>query len=216
MADIIHIDLYNLFIINRFGIHLGFGDKTIEEVCKNENVDPRLFVTVCNINNSTKSIDKTDIHTEHILQLVNFLKNSHDYYRKIRLPEVKRSIFNLSKFYDANTEKALGHFFDEYIREFKNHIEYEENTVFPYIKGLCDGVRNDDFSINKFEDHHDNIEEKLGDLKNIIIKYMSKPEHDLHKLDLLDKLFQLQDDLNRHTMIEDLLLTPMVSKLETL
>ena len=76
MADIIHIDLYNLFIINRFGIRLGFGDKTIKEVCEKENVDHRLFTTVCNINNSTTNISKTDIHTEHILQLVEFLKNS--------------------------------------------------------------------------------------------------------------------------------------------
>lgn len=216
MADIIHIDLYNLFIINRFGIRLGFGDKTIKEVCEKENVDHHLFTTVCNINNSATNISKTDIHTEHILQLVEFLKNSHDYYRKIRLPEVKRSIFNLSKGYDANTEKALGHFFDEYIKEFKNHIEYEESTVFPYIKDLCEGKKSEEFSIDKFEDHHDNIEEKLSDLKNIIIKYMSKPEHDLQKLDLLDKLFQLQDDLDRHTKIEDLLLTPMVMKLEVM
>ena len=88
--------------------------------------------------------------------------------------------------------------------------------MFPYIKGLCEGKKSGEFSIDKFEDHHDNIEEKLSDLKNIIIKYMSKPEHDLQKLDLLDKLFQLQDDLDRHTKIEDLLLTPMVMKLEVM
>ena len=128
---------------------------------------------------------------------------------KLAVLDLGTNVFNM--LLAAFSEKGC-----EYIKEFKNHIEYEESTVFTYIKGLCEGKKSGEFSIDKFEDHHDNIEEKLSDLKNIIIKYMSKPEHDLQKLDLLDKLFQLQDDLDRHTKIEDLLLTPMVMKLEVM
>ncbi len=33
LADVIHHDFSLIPVINRFGIQLGFGDSTIEEIC---------------------------------------------------------------------------------------------------------------------------------------------------------------------------------------
>ena len=32
MADVIHMNYFTLSVLNRFGIELGFGDKTVEQV----------------------------------------------------------------------------------------------------------------------------------------------------------------------------------------
>ena len=40
MADVIHLDYTLLPVITRFGINLGFGDRTVEKVCLENNSKP--------------------------------------------------------------------------------------------------------------------------------------------------------------------------------
>ena len=48
MADVIHTNYFALSVLNRFGIELGFGDKSVEEVCKQNNVDLDFFLDIVN------------------------------------------------------------------------------------------------------------------------------------------------------------------------
>lgn len=42
-------DNYNILqSLGRFGINLGFGDKTVREVCEDQNVDTYTFLAVVN------------------------------------------------------------------------------------------------------------------------------------------------------------------------
>ena len=77
----------------------------------------------------------------------------------------------------------IQNFFLEYKNEFQQHIFREEERVYPYVLELEDAISNNkiseslikhmsDYSITDYEEEHDNVEEKLFDLKNIIIKYL--------------------------------------------
>lgn len=45
--------------LGAFGIHLGFGDKTVEEVCDYEHVDTYTFLAVVNFTaNGSRSFDE--------------------------------------------------------------------------------------------------------------------------------------------------------------
>ncbi len=47
-----------MMVAARFGISLGFGDKTVKEVCAEDGVDERTFLSVCNlIDNRPYTID---------------------------------------------------------------------------------------------------------------------------------------------------------------
>ena len=48
MADVIHMNYFTLSMLNRFGIDLGFGDKTVEEVCNQKNIDSDFFLEIIN------------------------------------------------------------------------------------------------------------------------------------------------------------------------
>ena len=64
------------------------------------------------------------------------------------------------------------------------------------------------------QNEHDNIEEKLFDLKNIIIKYLPQPK-DLKLCNkLLHELFSLEQDLNDHARIEEKVLVPKIREME--
>ena len=49
MSNVINSDYRLLQIISRFGITLGFNEKTIKEVCDEQNVDCQTFLAVLNI-----------------------------------------------------------------------------------------------------------------------------------------------------------------------
>ncbi len=188
MASVVHNNHDNLMVINRFGIPLGFGDKSVKEVCNEQGVSLPLFLAICNDeiedykNNGHQQTDQK--------MLLQFLKNSHNYYRSLYLPEIKVKLENLASHYPDNIRMALTHFYNEYEKEVIAHLDKEEKMNFK----------------SKHTHLHEDIEQRLSDLKNIIIKYMDRPEHDLQKIDLLDRLFHFQDDLNRHAKIEDALL----------
>ena len=38
MADLVHANYRLLYVLPRFGIQLGFGDKSIEEICRAHNL----------------------------------------------------------------------------------------------------------------------------------------------------------------------------------
>ena len=48
MSDLINEDASLLSSISRFGISLGFGDKTVREACEANNIDCETFLSVVN------------------------------------------------------------------------------------------------------------------------------------------------------------------------
>ena len=63
-------------------------------------------------------------------------------------------------------------FFDGYRKEVENHFAYEEDIVFPYVRSVAGGQRIEGYSMETFEENHNNIDEKLNDLRNIVMKYL--------------------------------------------
>ena len=49
LADVIHADYSLLLLLHRFGINLGFGDKTVRECCEANHVSCTLFLMICNV-----------------------------------------------------------------------------------------------------------------------------------------------------------------------
>ena len=113
-------------------------------------------------------------------------------------------------------------FFKQYIQEVEQHIGYEDKVVFPYIlqlhKALIENTRPsfpEHYSIDEFEKRHDNIEEKLSDLKNLLIKYFPPANDRYPRIHLLNELISLEEDLSNHGRIEDQILIPIVRQMET-
>jgi regulator of cell morphogenesis and NO signaling len=69
-------------------------------------------------------------------------------------------------------------------------------------------------SINHYAAEHDNVEDKLFDLKNLIIKYLPPAEDYTLSNTILYELFRLERDLNDHARIEEKVLVPKVQQVE--
>lgn len=227
LADVLHHD-YNLVpVINRFDIHLGFGDKTIEDLCQEKQLNLDFFLTILNAYHDHQYFPKKHLQHFPASQLIDYLNKSHSYYLEVKIPEIERLIDNLGNMKDLDLETfmLLKNFFKGYKQELTNHIEREENQVYPYVKKLeltIDGGKITDeikremnaYSITDYEKEHDDIEEKLYDLKNIVIKYLPVTSDDKPYFNILKELFTLESDLNDHSRIEDHILVPKVEAME--
>lgn len=81
---------------------------------------------------------------------------------------------NIHEMYEANPALEMAmveKFFEDYMSEVREHLEYEEKAAFPYFLSLVD--KTDDnrpsFSATVYLDHHSDIETKLSDLKQLLL-----------------------------------------------
>ena len=92
-------------------------------------------------------------------------------------------------------------------------MHYEDETVFPYVRALLKGRKPKKYSIDVFRKQHDQVEAKLTELKNIIIKYY--PASSSNELNsVLFDIFSCEHDLASHNHIEDHLFVPVITELE--
>lgn len=215
LVDLIHVNYRLLLVLPRFGIHLGFGDKNVVEVCDKHGVSPHLFLLICNVFTFDEYWPgKAELSSFAVDDLISYLHNSHDYYSGSRIPKIYTELEELTVLLEEKQRKVLIRFLDDYRNEVLNHLNYEETVVFPYIRQLLAKEQPKSYHIDQFEENHSNIEDKLNDLKNIIIKYLPDSSSSDLQTDLLFNIFLLEDDLNKHNQIEDRILVPLVEQLE--
>lgn len=211
MCDLVCDRYPVLLVMSRFGIALGFGDRTIGEVCRDHGVDVQTFLTVVHMLDDENALpDPAEIS---VAGLVAYLRNSHRYFLDFRLPAIRRKLLDAIDCSRSDVSFAILRFFDEYVAEVNKHMDYEERRVFPYVEALLAGRRPERYSIDVFRRHHDRIEAKLTELKRIIIRYY--PLGSTNELNgVLFDIFACEKDLASHNAVEDRLFVPAIKRLE--
>ncbi len=215
LVDLILTNYKLLPILNRFGITLGFGDKTIQEICDQRRISIDLFITICNIYTFEDYLpSESTIRDIDSVELVDFLQNTHNYFLHDSLQEIENRLKSICEGCEEDHINMLHQFFYDYKTEVINHFNYEEEIVFPYMKDIGKKTFRPDYSIKLFEESHTNIEDKLSDLKSIIIKYLPQCCSSEKRGLLLEKLFCFQEELIIHSRIEEKILIPLASQIE--
>lgn len=215
MADILHNSYHFLQMLDRFDIKFGFGDQTVEEVCKEYNINIHLFVLIANVFHYKEYEPKdSDIESCPPGELLHYLQKSHAYYINYRFPELESQLKELISSWDSVPAKVVETFFVEYRKEVQEHLAYEDEVVFPYVQKLINKEDTKGYSILVFEEKHDDIESKVKDLKNILIKYIPERNDAMKRNEFLLHLFLLEEDLNKHLLIENKILIPVAVNME--
>ena len=211
----------------RFNIRLGFGEKSVEEVCRINEVDPAFFMEIANAYLEEDDIPREDLAHFPLTSMVKYLRATHAYYLEVALPRVELLIGQLLNQPELSKKEVnlLSGFFEDYKKEFMQHIFQEENEVLPYIleleKQSLPELPDPEFmssmkvySISKFEQEHDRLEYSLENLSRLIIKYLPPLKNQELCLKVLAELADLVKDLVDHANMEDKVLIPRVSDLE--
>jgi regulator of cell morphogenesis and NO signaling len=209
LVDLIHADYQLLPVINRFGIKLGFGDSTVEEICDELGVDVDFFLTMVNLYHNDSLIPEKEFLNFPITNLLDYLKKSHVYYKDFVISKNNRLSIQLveNSYYGITGIEHIHNVYAYEVIKFMEHMDYEEKIVFPYLLDVSDNNGSEDTEIrNKINkelgDFHGSLVEKLTDMTNIIVKYL-KPENDDNSTnELLFSIFEFVKDISIHTKIE--------------
>lgn len=214
MSDLICTQYAMLSVMSRFGIKLGFGDKTIREVCEDNGVDTATFLAVINVlDESNEAMTDEERSKISVKALVDYLVNSHRYFLGYKLPLIRQKLIEAIDWGSNDISMVIMRYFDEYVNEVNKHMQYEDEVVFPYVTALLDGNAQHDYNIEIFSRKHDNVERKLSELKDIIIKYC--PARSTNELNgALFDIFSCADELISHNTLEDKLLIPAIHVME--
>lgn len=207
-------DNYNLLqSLGSFGISLGFGDKTVSQVCEEQNVDTYTFLAVVNYTiNGYRDFD--DINRLSVPTLMQYLRASHAYFLDFQLPFIRKELVQALDESD-NLARLILKLYDEYSRSITSHMNYEEKNVFPYVEALLNNKPTDGYSIDTYSKHHGQESNRLRELKSIIIKYL--PSDGLHNNQLSATLYDIYNNeewLALHAEVEERIFMPAIKALE--
>ncbi len=215
LSDLITAHPALLSMLTRLGISLGFGDRSIADVCKASGVDTDFFLLICNVYTFNNYVPSTaTILGTEMTGLVPYLEKSHKYYVDKRLPHIERHLDAIAQKLGGRIGQVFISFFKEYKQEVEAHFSHEERDVFPHIRALMSGDRDKAHSIGEFLQTHSDIEGKLDDLLNIVFKYLPPQVDDDNVLDVVYDILRLSEDLKKHNFIEEKIMVPLVKHLE--
>lgn len=228
MAEVIHRDYRLIPILARFGIKLGFGNKTVSEIGEELNINLDFFLAVVNSYYNQAYYPETANENFSVQDVIGYLSITHAHYLDSKLPQIERYIDEMglgSSQDNMKSLKLITHFFSEYRLEIEEHFKLEEQVVFPYVLSLeevlftgnCHNSLVEKIKkcpIEVYERNHDNLELKLGDMKNLIIRFLPPVFNEELCERLLSELFRMELDLEGHARIEEKILVPKVKLLE--
>ena len=215
MSDLICDNYSLLMVMSRFGLSLGFGDKSVKDVCEAQHVDYRTFLAVANFISEEQYSYSADNDSFSIPALMDYLKRAHAYFLDFNLPAMRRKLIEaIDCSRDNDVTYLILKFFDEYAKEVRRHMEYENKAVFTYVEQLLQGRPSDVYNIATFASKHNQIDTKLKELKNIIIKYYPEKENNNLLNAVLFDIFNCEQDLASHCQVEDYMFVPSVAQIE--
>ena len=210
MLDLVRNDSELILVMGRFGISLGFGERTVREVCILHDVDVMTFLAVVNY------ITGRDCRCENVSlpTLIRYLKQSHEYFLDFNLPNIRRKLIESIDCSGASDIAMLIiRFYDDYVMAVRKHMDYEDEQVFTYVQRLLDGHLKCGYTISEFAKRHSPISAKLKELKDVIIRCYPEKNNYLLNAALLE-IIACEQDLTSHCLIEDNLFVPAVKRIE--
>ena len=195
-------------VLNRFGIKLGVGDSTIEDLCISYNLNPALVLTVLNVyideDFYPENID--DISTEEI---VDYFHNTVENYIHDLVPNIEK---HLNAFIAINSAENNSSSYSENRPPKNSEIEELNMLNLLFIKfkeRMSAQIKN---LINHQDDFPDDL---LHDLKNILIKHLSSDFNQNLCYAVIFSIHSFQKDLAAHNRLRIRSLSPKLNLLNS-
>ncbi|MEW6653676.1 MAG: hypothetical protein AB1394_09425 [Bacteroidota bacterium] len=210
-----------LLLMEHFEMDFIVHEKTVKQLCATNNINEELFLLIANLYNGFQPTEQQNLTRDDLAAIIKFLKNSHNYYENEKYPEIRNYLEQLQIQNNSAEIKLIEQFFDEYFNEVKEHLYYENRVAFPYFNKLLKNEiaskeeKIEPYSVNEYQEHHSDIESKLNDLKELLLKHVPVENDRVIRRKIIKSLCELENDLNIHSTIEETILIPLVSKVES-
>lgn len=192
LSDIIRDHHQLIPVVNRFGVRLGVGDKTIAEICTEYNINTDFFLVILNTYLNEEYFPEKKLQKFGLDLVVNYLNESDSYIHKAQL---------------YNFEKHLNAFIA---------MSDPTNNQFKLIRRLFVDFKDEmqRLSEQTLVTDMDTAIELLLDMKNIFIKHISGTYNENMCYAVIFTIDSIEKDLEKHNRIRSKVLIPMIDELK--
>lgn len=216
MSDLIINNPSILILLEHFDTNCLVRNDNVREFCLRHEISEKVFTLFANLYNGYTPQDLPELHEKDILTIIHFLAHSHNYYKTQKYPEIQDHISQLGVYNSSPEISLIQTFFHEYFNEVIEHLEYENTIVFPFFKSILKDKKDIhvSFSALEYKHNHTDIEYKLDELKELLLKHVPIHHDKVLRRMILISLFELEHDLHLHSVIEETILTPLMHSIE--
>jgi regulator of cell morphogenesis and NO signaling len=230
VINLVQNDYRTADVFKRYNIMLNVSDLTLEEACKQKNLDidevkSSLISAVHNINISN-FINFNDWKVDF---LIDYIKNIYHQYSKQRLPVIQTLLGEISV---ANTHinyielEALKVVFSELYNLLITHLNTQETSVFPYIKQIYSAWYNKESygallvrtlrkPIEKIiANEHLKLTNLLNELRKVTNYYTLEDDKNINLNILMQQMREFDNNLLQHIDLEKNVLFPKAILIE--
>lgn len=180
-------------IVNRFGIKLGVGDKTIEDICEEQDLNVDFILVILNVYLDENYISKRKLEQFDLEPIANYFNETTQNYLHSLVPNIEKHLHAFIALSGSNNEelKALQKVFNQFKEELVQHLEKGLEHTGPYPHEL------------------------LRDIKSMLIKHVSGDFNQNLCYAVIFSVGSLEDDLIIHNRLRNSVLKPMLNKLNS-
>ncbi|MCM1152886.1 MAG: helix-turn-helix transcriptional regulator [Muribaculum sp.] len=228
LCDALILDSSLIPVVERFGIRIGVGDSSIEDICCRHNLNPEFFLAIVNTFLNQDYFPSGMVDTLEIESLVDYLSKTNDYYALEQLPNIERHFkYLMQRSAGNNNLQMIYGFFCEMKEDLTACDSADSSVWFPMILNrsrdaiyLNQSVVIDEKTVNLLPDNLGqafnkrlDVEEKIADLQSLFVRHL-KGDYDCNLcLAVVNAIFMLYKDIRQNNRIRMRLLLPAVGKL---
>lgn len=209
LSDVIAGEPDIIPVINRFGILLGTGDRTIAEICREHGLDTDFFLAIMNTYINDEYFPEKILKSFRASTIIAYLQKTNAFYQHFQLPNIERHFRSLIERSGTNNNLGLMHkFFNELKQNLTDRITFDNEQWFPAILSL----END----GNAGSHHGHetwdstvIEDKLSDLKSMFVIHLTGDYDTNLCYGVIVALLTLEKDIRQNNRIRDRILAPI-------
>lgn len=212
LADVIVAEPSVIPVVNRFGISLGVGDKTTDEICRERGIDVNFFLTIINAYIFESFYPDKHFRSFGAREVIDYLRQTNESYVRNQLPNIERHFNALIS--RSNSANNLSLLFDLY-KEVRTAIEQRIADDVPWFDRILHQESNLDASaiqINPDDvnaDNDDDISDTLDDLVNMFVIHL-RGDYDANLCHaVLFAIISLKKDICQNNRIRNRVLYPL-------
>ena len=215
MSSLVEADYHMLALLMRVGITESFGERTVDDLCSRAGLDTETFIQICRtFCDSEYRAPAQVLRRCRVDDIIRYLHHSHEYYLNTALVSLFSLLEELVTPCPEALKRVIRKFFQDYRDDLQNHFDYEENILIPYVLDLLQGVGGHQSSSLRLLEGHPHMKASLSDLKSLIMNSLPAACNSVSRISTLMFIFELEEDVERHTRIEDQMLVPMIRLIE--
>ena len=180
-------------VLNRFGIRLGVGDKTLHDLCNERGLNTDFILTVLNVYLDESYVPDASLDLFGVEPIADYFHQTVENYIHDLVPNIEKHMNAFIAVSDSESQelRALREIFLTFKERMTNHLQKMDSY-------------DDDFP-----------DELLSDLKNILIKHLSTDYNQNLCHAVIFSLHSFEKDLEAHNRLRDKILRPKMNELDS-